>query len=94
MNGHENRPVGHAIYHGDTSRAADLDTQLNSSDLEKSPNSSPGETKAADTEYEYITGIKLWLTMVAITLVCFLMTLDMSIIVTVGFVNLSLPHIR
>jgi hypothetical protein len=36
------------------------------------------------TEHEYITGVKLFLVMASVTLVMFLMMLDMSIIVTVS----------
>jgi hypothetical protein len=35
-------------------------------------------------EYEYMTGVKLWLLLVSITLTVFLMMLDESIIVTVS----------
>jgi hypothetical protein len=35
-------------------------------------------------EYEYITGLKMFLVMAAVTLVIFLMMLDMSIVVTVS----------
>jgi hypothetical protein len=35
-------------------------------------------------EYEYITGVKLWLVLVSITLTVFLVMLDESIIVTVS----------
>lgn len=35
-------------------------------------------------EYEYITGIKLWLVLVSVTLTVFLMMVDESIIVTVS----------
>jgi hypothetical protein len=36
------------------------------------------------TEHEYVTGVKLFLVMASLTLVLFLMMLDMSIVVTVG----------
>lgn len=42
---------------------------------------------AAETTHEYITGIKLWLVIASITLICFLVMLDMSIVVTVSFDN-------
>jgi hypothetical protein len=38
---------------------------------------------AAEEDHEYITGIKLFLVMVGVTLACFLMLLDTSIITTV-----------
>jgi hypothetical protein len=59
---------------------------LVSSDPEKPPESNTKVAEAAEpieTDYEYVTGVKLWLATAAVTLVCFLMLLDMSIIVTV-----------
>jgi len=58
--------------------------------------SNPSDSSATTIETtendagQHITGIKLWLLMASISLVCFLMLLDMSIIVTVGV--LALPH--
>jgi hypothetical protein len=55
---------------------------------------SDGSTKAAapaeatDAEFQYVTGVKLWLATAAVTLVFFLMMLDVSIIVTVSYDNL------
>ena len=46
-------------------------------------------TQPAEVEFEYVTGVKLWLATAAVTLVCFLMMLDMSIIVTVGLYSIS-----
>ena len=43
--------------------------------------------EAAETEYEYIRGIKLWLVIASLTVTCFLVMLDMSIIVIVSFDN-------
>lgn len=43
--------------------------------------SPPGELPA---ECKYISGMRLWLVLVAVTLVAFLMLLDMSIISTVN----------
>jgi hypothetical protein len=37
-------------------------------------------------EHQYITGVKLFLVMAAVTLACFLMLLDTSIITTVSFI--------
>jgi hypothetical protein len=58
------------------------------SDLEKpSDNSIQAPDPAEETtepEFQYVTGIKLWLATAAVTLVCFLMMLDMSIIATVS----------
>ncbi|PMD41915.1 efflux pump [Hyaloscypha variabilis F] len=58
-----------------------------SSDLQNPPDVSTDVTEAAaaapaEAEFEYVTGVKLWLATAAVTLVCFLMMLDMSIIVT------------
>jgi hypothetical protein len=39
--------------------------------------------------YEYVTGIKLWLVVASVTLIAFLMMLDMSIIVTVSFYRIN-----
>jgi hypothetical protein len=39
------------------------------------------------SEYEYITGVKLFLVMASLTLVLFLMMLDMSIVVTVSYIT-------
>jgi hypothetical protein len=41
-------------------------------------------------EHEYITGVKLLLILTSVTLVAFLMMLDMSIIATVGFIPIQL----
>ncbi len=41
-------------------------------------------TAPEDDAKEWITGIRLWLIILAITMACFLMLLDLSIIVTVG----------
>jgi hypothetical protein len=52
-------------------------------DTEKSPSDSRTATES-EKEHEYITGWKLVLVLAAVTLVVFLMLLDMSIIVTVS----------
>lgn len=44
----------------------------------------PQQSSPAEDEDEYVTGFKLIIVIVAVTLVCFLMMLDMSIIVTVS----------
>jgi len=41
--------------------------------------------EAGEIVYEYIDGLKLYILMASISLVYFLLMLDMSIIVTVGF---------
>jgi hypothetical protein len=47
----------------------------------------PEAQEPTKTECEYITGVKLWLATVAVTLVSFLMMFDLSIIVTVSIHN-------
>lgn len=42
------------------------------------------DSDVPETEHEYISGMKLWLVIISLTLGCFLMMLDMSIIVTVS----------
>ena len=58
----------------------------------KSDESQPPETKSDITQpgtatdgddWEYVTGYKLWMILSAVTLACFTMLLDTSIIVTV-----------
>lgn len=56
-------------------------------DSEKHPGSG---TAPQGTEHQYISGIKLWTLLGSLTLVCFLMMLDMSIIVTVSWVVMVL----
>lgn len=51
---------------------------------EKTLNTSTPTTEAEQAEYGYIKGFKLFLVITAVILVVFLMTLDMSIIVTVN----------
>lgn len=86
MDQDERQPVDHGV----TSGKSDVDSEPNApelSDLEKPSDGSTKVEEAAKPEYEYITGVKLFLTIASITLVCFLMLLDMSIIVTVSFGN-------
>lgn len=81
----EKEPVDHAVH---SSGAAESDKDHDISESSDPENPSDGSTEvveAPETEYEYITGIQLWLVVASITLVCFLMLLDMSIIVTVSF---------
>jgi hypothetical protein len=67
-----------------------LDHQsIESVTAEKKSDSNPTVTADEVPEHEYITGAKLWLVLAAVTLVVFLMMLDMSIIVTVS--NVLLP---
>lgn len=51
---------------------------------EKTLNTSTPTSEAEQAEYGYIKGFKLFLVITAVTLVVFLMMLDMSIIVTVS----------
>jgi hypothetical protein len=58
---------------------------------EKTLHTSTPTTEAEQAEYGYIKGFKLFLVITAVTLVVFLMMLDMSIIVTVS--SIPLPPI-
>ena len=83
----ERQPTDHGIISESTTN---VDTEPNISELSNPEKPLDGSTKpveATETEYEYITGIKLWLVIASITLICFLMMLDMSIVVTVSFYN-------
>ena len=51
---------------------------------ENQPEDSAKTLAPEEPEHEYVTGIKLWIALAAITLVFFLVLLDMSIIVTVS----------
>jgi hypothetical protein len=74
--------------------AADSTKDFDVSGLSDPEKFSDGSTKAADpaeateAEFQYVTGVKLWLVTAAVSLVCFLMMLDMSIIVTVSYDHL------
>lgn len=61
-----------------------------SQDPEKGADGEIKPAGAAEDEHEFITGIKLVLVMAAVTLVCFLMLLDTSIITTVCSLSLVL----
>jgi hypothetical protein len=63
--------------------SADLTNMEQKFDAEKSPSDST-TTAQAEKQQEYITGWKLFVVIAAVTLVAFLMLLDMSIIVTVS----------
>lgn len=86
----EKERVDHGISSKSTTDSEkDVDIS-DSSDTERLPDSNIKVAEAAEpteTEYEYVTGVKLWLATAAVTLVCFLMMLDMSIIVTVSLHN-------
>jgi len=83
----EKEDVDHGVIStGATGSEKDVDIS-ESSDPEKPPDISTevaGAAEPAEAEFEYVTGVKLWLATAAVTLVCFLMMLDMSIIVTVS----------
>ncbi len=78
-----------------TTSAADSTKNFDVSGLSGPEKVADGSTKpaeaaeATDAEFQYVTGVKLWLATAAVTLVCFLMMLDMSIIVTVSHYHLS-----
>lgn len=69
--------------------ATDLDSLNMDEDIEKVPVKQAVDSDVPETDHEYISGMKLWLVIISLTLACFLMMLDMSIIVTV-----SLPLIE
>lgn len=51
---------------------------------EKTPDDTAKTAEAAEPEHVYISGLQLWLVMSSVTLVVFLMLLDIAIIVTVS----------
>jgi hypothetical protein len=51
---------------------------------EKESEVSIKSTEAPKDEYQYVTGFKFTIVMIAITLICFLVILDISIVVTVS----------
>jgi hypothetical protein len=83
---------GGVISKAATDSEKDVDMSI-SSNPQNPPDVSADVTEAAapaEAEFEYVTGVKLWLATAAVTLVCFLMMLDMSIIVTVSFPKFNL----
>jgi hypothetical protein len=86
----EKNRVDHGVVSTSTANSAKHTDISDSSDPEKPSEGSMDVAESAETtdpEFEYITGVKLWLATAAVTLVCFLMMLDMSIIVTVSLHN-------
>jgi hypothetical protein len=84
MDTHKKEPVHHAV-NSSSKAESDKDYDISkSSDPEKPSDGSMMAVEPSATEYEYITGIRLWLVVASVTLVCFLILLDMSIIVTVS----------
>lgn len=67
-------------------KAAPVD-EGHTSDSDKPPDDIQKPVDHAMPDEEYISGIKLWLVIASVTLVCFLMMLDMSIIVTVSIIT-------
>jgi hypothetical protein len=53
--------------------------------IDNATQSTANATNTVSNELHYVTGIKLWGLLAALTLVLFLMMLDMSIVVTVSF---------
>lgn len=59
--------------------------QLQARTIEKEADEAAAETERSVTnKEEYLTGFKLGLILVSVTIVCFLMMLDMSILATVS----------
>lgn len=78
--------------------ATDVDNEGNVDDnptQEKLPDDIAKTAEAAEPEHEYISGAQLWLVISSVTLVVFLMLLDVSIIVTVslGVLNYKLEKL-
>jgi hypothetical protein len=75
--------------------ATDVDNERHtdsSSTREQNPNDIATKPETAETsEKQYVTGVKLWSVLASVTLVAFLMLLDIAIIVTVslGTTNLE-----
>lgn len=61
--------------------APDKDAKFNPPDAEQAQ---PPTHQADEADAHYLTGLNLWLVVGAVTIVTFLMLLDMTIIVTVG----------
>lgn len=58
------------------------------------PDENPKEGAKEETDWEYVTGMKLALVIIAVVLACFLMLLDNSIISTVSWPFLLLAMLR
>lgn len=78
----EKRSVDHEAQQPHTAGDGDANPEI-TSDPEQGTESEVKPAHAVEVEHEYITGIKLILVMAAVTLTCFLMLLDTSIITTV-----------
>jgi hypothetical protein len=75
----------HGVLSGATTDVEQAPNTSLPSRLEKTADEGTQPAKAVEEEYEYITGVKLYVLMASISLVYFLMMLDMSIIATVSF---------
>lgn len=67
---------------GDDEKAQKIETCPPQDGDTSTTDESPRDAPAAEKEYEYITGLKLVLVILAVTLACFLMLLDNSILST------------
>lgn len=72
---------------GDDEKAQKIETCPPQDGDTSTTDESPRDAPAAEKEYEYITGLKLVLVILAATLACFLMLLDNSILSTVSQSN-------
>lgn len=65
---------------------ATKDEQASTTDdkTEDSSNLQPAQTNASEDGWHYVTGMKLYLVIGMVTLACFIMLLDTSIVATVG----------
>jgi hypothetical protein len=68
------------------SDSSDTEKETRPSSAEK-PTGIVTEPKAEAQEHEFLTGVKLLLVLSSVTLVVFLMMLDIAIVATVSFVN-------
>ena len=71
----------------DSSPTANEKSEFEDKEIAVSPTVLPDPEKLANSdavEYEWVSGIKLWTIMTCITLVCFIILLDVSIIATVS----------
>jgi hypothetical protein len=55
----------------------------------ESPDKTASATPEEEEEWEYVTGIKLAVVIIAVTAACFIMLLDTSIVVTVSNIYLD-----
>ncbi|KAE8445747.1 hypothetical protein EG329_012926 [Mollisiaceae sp. DMI_Dod_QoI] len=78
----EKQGVNHEVHEPNTAVEHVQPSPQISSDPEKRVEGESNPAHPVEDEYEYITGIKLFLAMVGVVLACFLMLLDTSIITT------------